>query len=153
MSKIECGYTEASKKNLREDMTEWLDRHLAGDFPEEVVSLCVNLDEDGGGCDLSGCECFDPENEDWGCEIVYDFGTENDRLLWDEYPDSDDWDDDEWDKVNESEELEKTQDLVAGIVKEYCQTGKYADKLRKLQGVGVGFCDGPLQLVYQQDYK
>lgn len=64
-----------------------------------------------------------------------------------------DWDDDEWDKVNESEELEKTQALVAGIVKEYCQTGKYADKLRKLQGVGVGFCDGPLQLVYQQDYK
>ena len=49
--------------------------------------------------------------------------------------------------------MEKTQTLVAGIVKEYCQTGKYADKLRKLQGVGVGFCDGPLQLVYQQDYK
>ena len=37
MSEMLCGYTETSKENLKEDMFDWLDRHLEGDFPNEVV--------------------------------------------------------------------------------------------------------------------
>ena len=59
----------------------------------------MNIDEDGDGCDLLGCERFDKNDEDWASDIIYNFGTDKDRLLWDEYPGSDDWDDDDWDEA------------------------------------------------------
>lgn len=143
-------YTETTKDNMREDFRAWLDRHLAKPFPKDVVSICVNLDDDGGGCDLSGCSSFSNEDEEWSYDIICDFGTDEDCLLWDEPPGCREWDDEEREEAYNLRRRE-TQALIAGIVKEYCQNGMYADKLRALEGIGVGFCDGPVQIVYQKD--
>ena len=56
----------------------WLDSILEQPIPAEVAALNFNLYEEGGNnwsIELVGTESFDLEDEDWGYDEIFDFGT------------------------------------------------------------------------------
>ena len=120
---------------MENKLPEWLDNVLENAFPDSVVAVAFNLYEDIIGekwsVEIVGTDRFDPEDDDWGCDEVTSFGTREDPLSWEEKTD--------WENI-----LANVSDTVA----DYLENGKYADKLKSLQGVGVGFVEGDLKILY-----
>lgn len=120
---------------MYQKIAEWLDNILIQEIPEEIVAFCFNLYEDGDNqwsMELVGTDEFDEEDEDWVCEEVTDFGSREDNMVWTSSKD--------WEEVLR----EMTTEL-----KQYLKKGKYADKLKSKEGVGVGFVDGDIEIIYQ----
>lgn len=119
---------------LYEKFAQWLDEILKGDFPDNTAALVFNLYEhfDQEHCwyaELGFCECFDADDKtgDWACyaklcEPVF---------MWDS--------DTEW---------EAAQNTAEKLVSKYLSDGRYSKDIMKLHGVGVGFAEGDLKLVY-----
>lgn len=116
-----------------EAFAKHVDEALEGDFPDGVVAVCFNLYDDllyNWAIEIVGTSAFDKDDSDWACEEVTDFSTRSTPLKWKE-------------KVEGLEIQAEAVDLV----KKYLKSGKHADKLKALQGVGVGFVDGDLELL------
>lgn len=71
------------------------------------------------------------DDPDWACDEVFD--TRNDLQSWTQ--------ESNWEKI--------LQDTIEQV-KEYLNRGKYSEKLKSYQGVGVGFVDGDITVVYQK---
>ena len=115
-------------------VSDWLDNVLQQDIPEEVVAFCFNLYEDGDfnwSMELVGTESFDTEDGDWPCDEITDFGTRIKPLTWTQET--------EWDNVLEG---------IISVLRDYLEIGKYADVLKSREGVGVGFVDGDVEILY-----
>lgn len=115
---------------MYDKLVAWIDESLAQGIPEDVVSVCFNIYEDGDNIwsmELVGCSSFDPDDDDWACDEVSDFGTRNNPFSWSFEGD--------WEAV--------ISDMVAKLTK-YLESDGSADKLTKLEGVAVGFVDGDL---------
>lgn len=115
-------------------VSNWLDNVLKQDIIEDVAAFCFNLYEDGENnwsMELVGTERFDMEDDDWPCDEITDFGTRKELFAWNKLT--------EWDKVLE--------EMVA-ILREYLENGKYAEVLKSKAGVGVGFVDGDVKILY-----
>lgn len=118
---------------------EWLNNVLEQEIPPETAAFCFNLYEDGSSSwsmELVGTEDFDsnPDNSDWACEEVTDFDTRDNPFSWEE--------DAEWDEVLE--------DVIAAL-KQYLNNGLHADVLKAYAGVGVGFVDGDMEILYVKE--
>ena len=115
-------------------VAKWLDNVLSQKISEEVVAFCFNLYDDGNNnwsMELVGTERFDVEDEEWCCEEITDFGTREGLLAWNKET--------EWDKV---------LDEIKTVLNEYIENGKYAEVLKSKAGVGVGFVDGDVEILY-----
>lgn len=113
---------------------EWLDEVLRREIPAATAAFCFNLYEDGDACwsmDLVGTGDFDPEDEDWGCDEITDLGTRGEPFSWKQEA--------EWAEVLES---------AAAALKQYLNCGRHADVLKAYRGVGVGFVDGNIEILY-----
>ena len=111
---------------------KWLDETMRRGIPENVSALNFNLYEDGEdlwSAELVGTESFDPDDSDWACDEIFDNR---------ETPLS----------RNEEADWETILSKVQGIVEEYLQKGTYAQQLRQYRGIGVGFVEGDIELVY-----
>lgn len=118
---------------------EWLNNVLEQEIPPETAAFCFNLYEDGSSSwsmELVGTEDFDanPDNSDWACEEVTDFDTRDNPFSWEE--------DAEWDEVLED---------VIVTLKQYLNNGLHADVLKAYAGVGVGFVDGDMEILYAKE--
>lgn len=117
----------------------WLNNVLGQKIPSEVKAFCFNLYEDGNegwSIELVGTETFDPDDEDWACDEITDFGTREEPLSWNEEAD--------WNEVLSD---------VASILKQYLENGLYADVLKSCTGVAVGFVDGNLEILYSKSIR
>lgn len=114
-------------------LEEWLNEVLEQEIPSEVVGFCFNLyeDEDCWSMELVGTERFDSEDDDWACDEVTDLGTRDEPFFWEQEGD--------WTEVLE--------DVVTAL-KKYLNSGLYADVLKARKGVGVGFVDGDMVILY-----
>ena len=83
--------------------------------------------------ELIGTSEFDRDNEDWLCNEVTDFATRNAPFQWDQEA--------EWEEILND---------ITGILKEYIKSGKYAGVLRAKSGIGVGFVDGDIEILYAE---
>lgn len=121
-------------KNVYEKVSAWLDEVLKQDIPKEVAGFCFNLYEDGDGnwsVELVGAERFDEQDEDWPCDEITDFDTRTEPLTWKgEYA---------WDRALE--------EIRAALTK-YLEKGKRAGILKDRAGVGVGFVNGDVEILY-----
>lgn len=120
---------------MYQKIAEWLDTILNQEIPENVVAFCFNLYEDGDNqwsMELVGTEEFDEEDGDWACEEVTDFGSRENNIEWSSSG--------EWEEILEQITIE---------LKLYLEKGKYSDKLKSKEGVGVGFVDGDLEIIFQ----
>jgi len=116
----------------------WLNNILRQDIPEEVVGLNFNLYEDFASdgtkrwsMELIGTHSFDEENEDWACDEVCDFGTREAPFCW-----------------KENAEWEAILDKAVQVLKKYLSESIFAGKLKQYDGVGVGFVDGNIEILY-----
>lgn len=115
-------------------VTTWLDEVLEQSILEEVVAFCFNLYEDGGSrwsMELVGTASFDEEDMDWACDEVTDFGTREVPFTWEK--------DAQWNEV---------LDEVLEVLKTYLENGTYAEVLKGKAGVGAGFVDGDIEIIY-----
>lgn len=115
---------------------KWLDSILVQRIPDSVVALNFNLYEDGGNnwsIELVGTESFDLEDEDWCCNEVYDFGTRETPLAW-----------------NEEKAWNEILDEMQQILRKYLEQGCYSYILKKYQGIGIGFVDGDIEILFAQ---
>lgn len=119
---------------MYQKVENWLNSVLTQKVPAGVAAYIFNLYEDEGSnwsIELVGTGRFDEEDEDWACDEVADFGTRENPLTWQK--------DVEW-----SEALEE----MITVLKQYLDTGMYADVLKMGKGVGVGFVDGDIEILY-----
>lgn len=118
------------------NMEEWIDTVLEKTLPENVVAIAFNLYEDGDAqwsIEMVGTNRFDPEDPDWACDEVFD--TRDDLQSWVQ-------------KAGWEEILRETTDKI----RNYIETGKYSEKLKSYKGIGVGFVDGDITIVYQNQH-
>ena len=112
----------------------WLDKILKNDLPDDIKAINFNLYEDVNhkwSIELVGTSLFDEDDNDWACYEVY---TTRDNVFVLE-------------KEGKWKEMER---LFAEWVNNYLDTGKYCDKLKQYQAVGIGFVDGDINILYKQ---
>jgi shikimate kinase len=120
--------------DLYDDFAAWADGVLAGAIPAEVVAFGVNLYEGNDTFDvgITGAASFDVDDEEWACNPIYVpddlFGIPRELVA------------DEW---------EAALDLVLEWTRRYLRQDTAGAKiLRAGRGVGVGFVDGDLHVVW-----
>ena len=123
-----------TKKTLYDELKPWLNSIFKADISYDVAALSFNLYDDGKNMwsmEVVGTSSFDADDSDWACDEVTDFGTRANSFKWKEKA--------EWETV-----LSKFEDAL----KKYLWTSPYAGKLKAVRGIGVGFVDGDLKLIY-----
>jgi len=122
---------------MNKSVVDWIDNALDGKvIPDSIVAFCFNLyeeDDDSWAMELVGTERFDPEDEDWACDEVTDFGTREHLYNWEMEC--------EWDEA---------LDHMVNELKLYLTSGKYAELLKSKNGVGVGFVDGNIEIIFSR---
>lgn len=121
-----------------DEVSKWLDQVLEDaletGIPKEVTAFGFNLYEDGDydwSMELVGTSEFDMDNEDWLCNEVTDFDTRDDPFQW-----------------NQKAEWEEILKDITCLLKKYLNSGKYANVLKEKSGIGVGFVDGNIEILY-----
>ena len=115
-----------------EDFKIWVEKYLV-DLPEDTVAINFNLyeGEDAYSIQLIATDEFDEEDEDWACEEI--FSTEDDLFV-----------------VPMTEDIESWEDAlvyIKGMIEKYLKISNCKDILENLQGIGVGFVDGDIELL------
>ena len=122
---------------MYKEVENWIDSILMDTVPKEVAAFCFNLyeesDENYWAMELVGAARFDLEDEDWACDEITDFGTREHLFRWESEC--------EWDEALSQ---------MVEILQQYLQSGKHADILKSKDGVGVGFVDGNIEILYQK---
>lgn len=122
------------EKLMLQEVSKWLDAVLVNAIPNEVAAFGFNLYDDGDNdwsMELVGTSEFDVDDEDWLCNEVTDFNTRENPFQWSKEA--------EWEEVLED---------IVHVLKEYLKSGQYADALKEKSGVGVGFVDGDIEILY-----
>ncbi len=122
------------------EFRQWLQTGLDTDIPEHVRAYSFNLFElafeDGVkfGVELIGASAFDPDDSDWACEEVWE-PAQRQLLIPIEYSG------DTWQVC-----LERMRDMVAKFLE---SDSAAARKLKSKAGVGMGFVDGDLEIIWR----
>lgn len=118
----------------------WLEESLEPQIPETVKAFSFNLDEsayeDGYefGIELIGAERFDPNDENWACDEIWE---PSQRKIF--IPVS-----------YSGQTWEECLTRMKKLVVKFLESGSpAAKKLKSSEGVGIGFVDGDLELVWQ----
>ncbi|MBQ7865222.1 MAG: hypothetical protein IJ350_02540 [Clostridia bacterium] len=121
---------------MNKSIADWIDNVLNKHIPGNVVAFCFNLYEEGNGkwsMELVGTDCFDEENEEWACNEATDFGSRNVSYVWEMEC--------EWNEA---------LDYMSNELRQYLSEGKYAELLKSGVGIGVGFVDGNIEILYKK---
>lgn len=125
-----------SKTDLASPFAEWLDAALRRPIPPEVRAFNFNLYEGvtrTWDIELIGASSFDPNDSEWACDATFS------------YPEmffmSQDVTGDQWEQG-----LAAAIDLVAT----YLRIGEHRNMLRQSLGIGVGFVDGDLTILWPE---
>ena len=119
------------------DFEKWINGIFSKEIPEDVVAVVFNIYDDGDGdwsVEAVGTSSFDEDDEDWACDEVTNFDSRENRFAW-----------------NESYEWEDAFEEVVKMLNKYLEEGTYKDKLKELNGIGAGFVDGDLEIVYSKE--
>ena len=118
----------------------WLTAALDSPIGKEVKAFAFNLYEPSGdpnvkfGIELIGAGIFDEDDSDWACEEVWE--PETGGL---DIPVA--YSSRHWESC-----LAKVKALVARLLNE---DSEVATKLKAVQGIGIGFVDGDLEVVWK----
>lgn len=124
-----------SKMNTKENLFAWIDSVLSEELPSDIVAYAFNLYE--GNTDfhvqLIGAGSFDEDDADWACDELYTTG-ENIFLI---------------PRTVAGQDWEKGLEYSVQMVQEYLKSGTNKQVLLSSQGVGVGFVDGDIEIVFK----
>lgn len=123
------------KVNLEEkEFFNWLDEILSKKLPDNIKAINFNLYEDVNNkwsIELVGTSTFDENNSDWACSEIYTT-RETPYILV---------------KKSDWKTIEK---IFTSFLKNYLDTGKHSKVLKKYCGIGIGFVDGDLSIIYKK---
>ena len=122
-----------SSDDIQKQFFAWVDSVLDQPIPAAVVAFNFNLYEAPFTWDvqLVGAPSFDAANPDWACDDIFDSGRPFFGL-----------------RRAAGETWEQALETAIDLVRNYLRDGRDGDRLRAARGVGVGFVDGDLQLVW-----
>ena len=116
-----------------EEFAKWVDIILDKDFPSNTLAINFNLyeehEDNTWSMQIVGTERFD--EEDWACYET--FTTGEDLYIW-----------------TEEGGWEKALETAMNSLKAYLNNGRYASILLKYNGVGIGFVDGDVEIIYRR---
>ena len=115
--------------------TKWLDQSIPANLPSDVRGFAFNLTEVVSGefeVELIGAERFDADDEDWACEEIWEPTQRSIEIPSGAVGDG-------WEEV-----LER----MAGMVMDYLSSGSRSATLKSADGVGIGFVDGNLKILW-----
>ncbi|QDT81246.1 hypothetical protein Mal35_47270 [Gimesia maris] len=125
---------------FQEQFETWLSNSLEEEIPAEVVAFHFNLYESTGqddvifGIDLIGAESFDPDDSDWACDEVW---APAERILYIPVSDS-------------GKDWEECLERMSTLIQTYLDSDlPAANTLKSKSGIGIGFVDGDLKLIWQ----
>ncbi|MGM9531702.1 hypothetical protein [Intestinibacter sp.] len=120
------------KVKYLEEFKVWVEKYLV-DLPEDAVAINFNLyeGEEDYSVQLIASDEFDEEDEDWACEEI--FSTEDDLFVIPMTEDIEDWED--------------ALVYIKSLIEEYLKVSSCRDILENLEGIGVGFVDGNIELL------
>lgn len=104
-------------------------------LPGNVEAINFNLYDDGDNkwsVELVGSSTFDENNSDWACNEVYTT-RENPYVL------------------TKKSDWKAIENLFTTFLLNYLERGKYAHILKEYRGIGIGFVDGDLSILYKKD--
>ena len=113
----------------------WLNQAISNEFPKEMIAVNFNLYDDGDNqwsVELVGTSSFDAENPDWACDEVFS-NRENPYLFIKAA---------KWNDI---------LDEVASWISEYLNSESGATKIKSYQGIGLGFVDGDITILYKNE--
>ena len=117
---------------MYETFEKWLNDTLSQSIPAEVKAFCFNIYDDGDNTwsvEVVGCSSFDENDADWACDEVFD--NRDEPFAW--------------------EEKAPASQILAGVkvmILQFMESGEKADVLKAYSGIGVGFVDDDLELLY-----
>ena len=112
----------------------WLEDALKK-LPGNIEAVNFNLYDDGDNkwsVELVGSSTFDENNSDWACNEVYTT-RENPYVL------------------TKKSDWKAIENLFTTFLLNYLERGKYAHILKECRGIGIGFVDGDLSILYKKD--
>lgn len=128
--------------NFEKTFEDWLEKSLEIEVPSEIKAFSFNLYESAYeegyefGIELIGAEKFDINDSDWACEEIWESSP---RKLF--IPIS--YSGEKWEEC-----LEKMKSLVTKVL----YTNKKLEvKLKSRNGVGIGFIDGDLAVIWSKN--
>lgn len=126
--------------DFENNFVSWLSNSLSQEIPDSVRAFSFNLYEPAlvndvkFGIELIGAESFDEHDSDWACEEVWEPATRSIDIPL----------------SYSSESWETCLERVKALVMKHLSTDAvYSMKLKSKQGVGVGFVDGDLEMVWK----
>ena len=123
------------KVNLEEkEFFNWLDEILSKKLPDDIKAINFNLYEDVDNkwsIELVGTSTFDENSSDWACSEIYTT-RETPYILV---------------KKSDWKTIEK---IFTSFLKNYLDAGKHSNVLKKYCGIGIGFVDGDLSIIYKR---
>lgn len=127
------GLFDKFKKNKFYDGFQmWLNEEMPKQNLEDVVAFNFNLYEDTDNkwsVELVGTDVFSKEDIDWACAEV--FATRENPYV-----------------IQYDGSFPEVLDIFQKCVATYLEKGKYKNILKEKAGVGIGFVDGDLELLY-----
>lgn len=128
---------KAEEQNVEEEVRkkffEWLDWVLSSKNIDKAVAFNFNIYEDGNNIwslEFVCTSAFSATDSDWACAEL--FATR-------EHPF----------KITYSEPWQEVLALFRKFVNSYLETGSLREVLKSKAGVGIGFVDGDLELLYE----
>ncbi len=127
-----------NNEKIREESSfyNWLEDALKK-LPGNVEAIHFNLYEDSDNkwsVELVGTSTFDENNSDWACNEVY---TTRDNPY----------------VLTKKSEWKAIENLFTTFLLNYLERGKYAHILKECRGIGIGFVDGDLSILYKKDKR
>ena len=117
---------------LYSDFEKWLDSIFTSKLDSTVIALNFNIYETANSYDIEliGSDEFDEEDEDWACNTVFSSNTmfeiEN----------------------NTFSNWESALEFISRLIKEYLNKGNNSNYIKSFKGIGVGFIDGDIDILY-----
>lgn len=116
--------------------TAWLNEILKNPLPENAKGINFNLyeeeQENTFGLQFVATSSFDLNDDDWACDEVF---SSNENMYY--FTNENGW--------------EQTLKEVENNVKTYLEKEEYSSVLKKYDGIGLGFVDGDLIIVYKKE--
>lgn len=117
-----------------DNFEKWMNSVFDSTNLRDVTALNFNIYEDADNSwsiEAVGTSSFDEGDEDWACDEIADFGTRDNPYVWKEET--------TWNRVLSE---------ITSCIQKYLEKGKNSEKLKETSGIGCGFVDGDIEILY-----
>lgn len=114
----------------------WVDASLSVSLPNSVKGICFNLTnvyDNEYAVEMIGASRFDSNDPDWGCDEAWEASPRQIDVPSGQFGTG-------WEECLEG---------MSKLILEYLASGAKSEILKSVQGIGVGFVDGDLRVLWQ----